>query len=470
MSARLLRYALACVLQCCAVPIVHGASAGDIVPGAPYFVDVPGFVAEAAIATAIQPDGNILLVGRATSGDTTDMMVVRLLPDGSADPAFGSAGQVRLNFGPGVRSSAAWVGIRGDGRIVVVGSVVEEPDFTLSIAIVRLLPGGEPDTSFSVDGRVRIGADIGAFCGGGFLTNELLPGSCGAALLDDDSLVVAGGTGSLNGALVVHKIRHDGSLDPVFGRRVYGLLGGPESDSVGGYSAVVRARVDGRLLVMARGNPNAEEQTMAVLRLRADGALDTSFGQDGAVLVPTEPNEAFLPVAMVLDASQRIVVAATGGVGGQVAYAAARFLPDGQPDATFGSAGVAAVVWDGVAGESDTVSHAHAVHADSGGRVYVVGQVEQADIEAQENTDVGVARFTATGLPDLAFGPGGKRTYNFDVSFGGPVSVRREHAFAVARDGQGRLLLAGDDDGLDDFDAMQLWRIYTDDLFADDFD
>ena len=112
----------------------------------------------------VQSNGRIVLVGRAffdeADGTTdADFGVVRLLPDGSPDLDFGGNGFVKTTITDSF-DFAERVAIQKDGRILVAGET--SPDLGISfggietnIAIVRYLPDGTLDATFSFDGKVE---------------------------------------------------------------------------------------------------------------------------------------------------------------------------------------------------------------------------------------------------------------------------------------------------------------------------
>jgi uncharacterized delta-60 repeat protein len=94
----------------------------------------------------LQSDNKIVAVGirLLRDFDVTNVVLVRYLPDGSLDPAFGDRGISETNYGY-VRNAAAWVRIQADGQIVVNGGTGGVP---LSNAVTaRYFANGK---SFSV--------------------------------------------------------------------------------------------------------------------------------------------------------------------------------------------------------------------------------------------------------------------------------------------------------------------------------
>jgi uncharacterized delta-60 repeat protein len=97
-------------------------------------------------AVAVEPDGSIVVAG-SFGFSPPAFAVARWLPDGSPDPAFSEDGQFTLQVG-GEGSTADAIALQPDGKIVVGG--VDGND----LALLRLLPDGTPDPAFGNGGRV----------------------------------------------------------------------------------------------------------------------------------------------------------------------------------------------------------------------------------------------------------------------------------------------------------------------------
>ena len=113
-----------------------------------------------AVALALGPGGVIYVAGAASdAGSFTALAVARFTASGALDASFGSLGIARLQTGPidpGVTTSsfAGGVAVQADNRVVVVGSS-GSGDFT-EMVVVRFLPDGNVDPAFGVGGVVRI--------------------------------------------------------------------------------------------------------------------------------------------------------------------------------------------------------------------------------------------------------------------------------------------------------------------------
>jgi uncharacterized delta-60 repeat protein len=143
-------------------------------------------------AVKIDAQDRIVIAGGAQfSGQDWDFLIERLLPDGTPDPDFFTAGRIVVFFdlgGPD-HDVADDLVLPGDGTIIAVGSASRSADAS-AFAMLRLLPDGSLDSTFAGDGR-----GSGTFApGAGF--NDL--GT--AAAMGPGGLFVAGRGASGTGA------------------------------------------------------------------------------------------------------------------------------------------------------------------------------------------------------------------------------------------------------------------------------
>src|SRR5262245_32892142 len=82
--------------------------------------------------------------------------------DGNLDPSFGTAGRTVTNFGNTAQANA--VVLQGGGRVVAVGSAFVGS--TLRVALVRHLPNGSLDPAFGTGGIVTTEVVPGTNAGG----------------------------------------------------------------------------------------------------------------------------------------------------------------------------------------------------------------------------------------------------------------------------------------------------------------
>lgn len=277
---------------------------------------------------AIQPDGKLLVAGwSASAANGDDFAIVRLLPDGTRDPAFNLTGRVTVGFdfpaSTNKSDQADNVIVDPAGRILV-GGVAQTSGQSFDFAVARLLPNGQLDANFDGDGRATIGFDLGASA------NDL----CYRMLLRrDDRIVLVGAAdtspSTLNNDMAVARLLPDGSPDASFG------IGGKTVLSFdlitngidGAFGAVEQP--NGKLILagIAQYNLTPVATRGAVARLNADGSLDTQFGAFGKTLIDfqlTSPSQQYV-LGVALQRTQIIlsgVVNVPGDAGSQDAYVA----------------------------------------------------------------------------------------------------------------------------------------------------
>ncbi|RYD25388.1 MAG: choice-of-anchor D domain-containing protein, partial [Verrucomicrobiaceae bacterium] len=183
---------------------------------------------------AVQPDGKILVTGSFTSIDDVPAPgIARLLPDGTPDRTFQSAGS----------GQAVCMTVQPDGKILLGGNLRMEG---ASRGLVRLNADGAPDPSFNLgsgiygltclalmeNGKIMAGGEFTTVGGmakrgiarlnaDGTLDPEFNAAPNGAkvqcmAPLGDGKLIIAGFFNQVNGILCdgIVRLLADGSVDP----------------------------------------------------------------------------------------------------------------------------------------------------------------------------------------------------------------------------------------------------------------
>ncbi|QWP74722.1 hypothetical protein J5226_13600 [Lysobacter sp. K5869] len=218
-------------------------------------------------AIAVQDDGRVLALSRDHKGPvgTYRCRLLRLREDGRIDTGFGRDGQVRfgLPFGSGW-SSCDHLALLPDGKILIVGRLESQP------MLMRFNPDGSADTDFG-DGGMAVfdtGIDFGL----------------AAFARQADGAIVLAGTGGYpaaprHGYAVAVRLRADGSADTGFGVGGVSITDFPTA-RYGGYIEHVALQADGRIVMAG----TVQERGLLLMRLRADGRLDTEFGRDGRVV------------------------------------------------------------------------------------------------------------------------------------------------------------------------------------------
>ena len=107
--------------------------------------------ADSAFGLSLQEDGKPVLAGYASSNGKADWGLVRLRAGGGLDGSFSGDGIVTTAF-TSAYELASSVGLQSNGRIVVAGRA-HGASGTDDLAIVRYLPGGALDQTFSGNGK-----------------------------------------------------------------------------------------------------------------------------------------------------------------------------------------------------------------------------------------------------------------------------------------------------------------------------
>jgi uncharacterized delta-60 repeat protein len=383
---RLLTSAVAGLLAAAAVPAV--ASAATALD--PTFAHAPlsiGATWSQANDLALQPDGGVVLAGRANAADDEPRLALtRLTAGGELDPAFGDGGQRLISIGDGGQAYA--VARLADGRLVAVGGTDGPNAPTPRWSLARLTAGGDLDSSFGDDGTVDVG--IGPFAGAsgmGAAATEVVPLADGRLLVAGTAYFPVNDFTNVQHA-VVARFEADGDLDPTFGggdgwidfdagdlgADPFGLAAQPD----GGFVLGVDARVRGR-------------HREVVARFTAAGTLDSAWGEGGTVLVDLSAEGNSVGHALAAAPDGATIVAGEADATAAWAMAAVRVTPGGAVDAAFGTGGRAVVGFDDVASRVDDV----AVDA-VGGAITLAGSA---------GDQPALARLWADGTPDPAFGP-----------------------------------------------------------------
>jgi uncharacterized delta-60 repeat protein len=221
---------------------------------------------ERTYALALQPgDGKIVVAGETSASGTRDIVVYRLTPGGTLDPAF-AGGTVRIDGGGNETASA--VAAQPDGKIVVAGAVEANND--TNGVVYRLNADGSPDLSFGQ--------------GAGVILDERASENLFAlALQPDGRILVAGSTvdaASGTADAIVYRLNANGAPDAAFGE------GGRARIADGGPNAAyaLALQTDGKILVA--GATTAHDDVDAVVyRLQHEGSRDLGFGGDGAARI-----------------------------------------------------------------------------------------------------------------------------------------------------------------------------------------
>jgi uncharacterized delta-60 repeat protein len=285
-------------------------------------------------AVAIQPDGKIVVVGKATTADgtgTDGLLIERYSSAGKLDHSFGSGGLVKLlssTYGDGYA-----VAIQPDGKIVATGAAdaAGSGGTFPRVAVVRLHSNGSLDRSFGSGGTDVL--DLGAYS------------YAYAVALQHGKIVIAGSQRpglQVTNALIA-RLTPSGARDRSFagsGAKAHQYAG-----SGGAYSGfdAVAVEPDGKLVAAGAATSSSGADALAV-RFTSSGAQDGSFGSGGVARSSSAVH--YTPVGAVPGANAIVLapggVVVTAGVFTNAAASSAAlwaFTGRGAPDGAFGSHG-----------------------------------------------------------------------------------------------------------------------------------
>ena len=260
----------------------------------------------------------------------------------------------------------------------------------------RRLLSATLDNSFGGDGKVE--APEGFFTDTAITTGGKL-----VALYDDDGSRVT-------------RYNSNGEIDMSFG-------GGDGVAEVPFFGRTVEVQSDGKIVVGGAAG-DIMNATAAIARLNADGSPDTTFGNNGALVIPrgftVEAWGGINDVEVLSDGS--IVAAGTlvpqNNSSQLLQYTAFKFTPTGQLDSTFSRDGithVTTVPWES--------GGAHKLSVRPDGKLVLIGT-------QGANDDILIARINADGYLDGSFGaqgtvrlPGTLGPLDIETQFGNKAVV-----------------------------------------------
>ena len=377
---------------------------------------------EGAYALAVLPDGRLVLAG--------SYQAIRLGASGVPDAGFGNGafdvdGVFAVQpFGPTTGFLDIVAVLRqADGKLLFAGSA-EATDFRMHYVVCRTSTDGQLDAGYGNAGCTSYQVEAGTSANGA------------AAALDAAGRVVLVGDGyfSFGEKMVVVRFRTDGLLDTAFGtngRSVilrFGEIGGSGNYDKAEGIAIDR---DGRIVVVGDTGP-ANVHDFAIARLRADGLLDTTFGDGGARIVDfAGQHETDVAYAVALQRNGRILVAgyATYGVA-QPAMAVLGLTSEGDIDASFGNLDGRWVVWPY---SSSNYAFATAIVVQQDGRIVLGGYAQNPYGGEETGQDMVIARLQADGYGlDTGFATSGVFLGGFDLgTTAGNSNDDRLHALGL---------------------------------------
>ena len=287
-------------------------------------------------AVLVQPDGKIVVAGSSSKGSALNFSLLRFNKNGSLDNSFNGDGSVITSLSIGDDEALA-LGLLSDGRIIAAGYSHNGRDRDLAIVCYR--KDGSLDKEFGDKGVVLTSIGNG---------NEEITA---VVISPSNRITVVGSTeGTAGRVLVTARYFDNGEPDDAFGEQGISLIAvGADASAEG-----ILEREDGTLVLS--GSFEEQKKSSAILvGLRADGAVDTSFGDKG-VAVPAGNFAASEGYGLAVDSDGRVYVAGSVGLPGARDAALFRFTRNGKSDPAFGEQGA---VVTGISKEDDVLYDVH---------------------------------------------------------------------------------------------------------------
>jgi uncharacterized delta-60 repeat protein len=293
---------------------------GQVVPA------LPGTSLDGVRAISTFRDGRIVAAGTLRLADgSTRFAAFRLLPTGEIDPSFGQGFGYKLVGPPGGELDT--MTMDRNGNVILAGGRPNGPGAEVPV-VVRLLPDGNADPGFASAG-VLDGSAIGV--NGGRAT--------GLLLRSDGTITFTVGAGPTTGypaTFTTVRVLSTGGLDVRWGGTGIVSHNLAPNNAAGIGASDIAAGPSGTTIVAGTDLTNAQTPRGAVLRMRADGTLDTRFGTRGITRISRAGQQIRIK-AMARDTQGRILLVGSGAPPESMVM---RLRGNGARDNTFGNRGL----------------------------------------------------------------------------------------------------------------------------------
>ena len=368
------------------------------------FLSEKGEFWDAGSVVGLQSDGKILLAGTKdiwtpNSGMVGKAITYRLTTDGLPDLSFGENGSISVidpeNYYDKVVDM--WVMEDNSFYLLVHSEDIDwpwySPDYG-NTTIIKFQPGGFPDSTFGINGRLVLDlTPIAEFTSAFRFQSDrfFLVGMC-------DTMPDAGAYLPTYAAALFE----DGSLDTSYGMNGVRII---QPNSYIDHITGLAIKEDGKLILAGTLQDPFGNLDGYLLQFLPTGELDTDFGNNGYVVlddVPNTSNTLFQDVA--LQGSNIVVAGHTRMKGNFFAPTTllATYDASGKPDHSFGQSGIRI---DTFSSTSNKVSQ---IEIGPNNEIYIGGQLRFFDIPENEYHDeVFIAKYDPNGIPDPQYGENG---------------------------------------------------------------
>jgi uncharacterized delta-60 repeat protein len=370
-------------------------------------VKTPFMEANSIDASTIQPDGKVIVVGSIRQPDfNRDFYVLRFNGNGSFDTTFGVNGKLIIVIS-NRDERASGVTLQADGKIIVVGTS-RDSSANYNFATARLNQNGTLDTTFNTNGfAIAPSGSVSDF-------------GTDAIVQSDNKIILCGQSPNFsNTTFTVVRYNTNGSLDTSFDGD--GISKIQFSPSLNSSARSVKLQTDGKIVVAGVSSiVNFDTSGFGIARLDSNGTPDTSFGNNGTVIIDVSLGSAHQSIAneLLIQPDGKIVAVGTSNSGFTTSsdFAVVRLNFDGSLDNSFGNNGK---VITPIQGYND--DQAREVILQPDGKLIVGGIGKVAN-----DTDFAIIRYNSNGTLDTIFGNKGVALSRIPGSFEGVSNLKVE--------------------------------------------
>ena len=296
-----------------------------------------------------------------------------------SDATFGTNGEVIQHYGANYNFYFKSL-VQSDGKIVSTGST-QEYSSTYQVLMARHNAGGTPDLTFNGTGFATFDAGFGsndeAYC---------------MALYPSDKYVIGGRVDAGgNQDVMIMRVNSDGTLDNTFNGNGIFLLDVTFEDD---YIYDVAVQSDGKILACGY-TQTGSTQNLLIIRINADGSIDSSFDGDGIKTITMASYENKLKAIDILS-DGKIIVGGFVTNTTQDLYVAC-LNPDGSFNTNFNAPD--GYNMQSLSGYDDAIMDIQVVND----TIYAVGNYNDNPSDNNQNSQFLVVRYRVDGTLDADF-------------------------------------------------------------------
>ncbi|MGN6617003.1 MAG: Calx-beta domain-containing protein [Ilyomonas sp.] len=342
---------------------------------------------ESAEDILLQKDGKYVILYKSLSEPYT--VLTRYLPDGSLDRTYGKNGRVVVfKF---LYSRAV---MQADGKALVIGANYEDGR-GYQVILTRYNMDGSLDKAFGNNGIIYPG----------FSREDEF--SLSIALDNDGKILAVAGSQFHVG---IARFNTDGSPDRTFSTDGTGIIYTNLLTSYYGSIVSTVVQIDGKIVIAGQ---------YGMIRFKANGVLDHSFGNNGKIVTD------YYPLSLAIQVNGKILIGGSTSIF-QTNFTLERYNDDGSLDKSFNKTGV-------ISGSYLGTINAMAVQKN--GKIVVAGY--KGDLR---KADFSLTRFNSDGSLDDVFGTEGKVLTDFK-------DYTTSMATCLILEGNGKIIAAGKANG-----------------------